>query len=131
MFKSYLATAFNNLLKHKLFSVINITGLAIGLAACILIGLYVQNELIYDRHWQEADRLYRLTTTIDRTGGNPVRYGSNAFTATPALKAYFPEEIEAAARVMNFDVEVQAGETRYNISIPQADRDVLRIFDFE
>jgi len=57
MFRNFLGTALNSLLKNKLFSLINIGGLAIGLAACILIGLYVRNETSYDRHWTDAERI--------------------------------------------------------------------------
>jgi putative ABC transport system permease protein len=55
MLKNYFTIAVNNLLKNKLYSAINIIGLAIGLAACLIITLYVQNELSYDRQWEKAD----------------------------------------------------------------------------
>lgn len=54
-----------------MFTVINVAGLAVGLAACLLITLYVQNETSYDEHWEKADRIYRVTTTLDRTGAIP------------------------------------------------------------
>lgn len=60
MLKNYFITAINHLLNNKLFSLINISGLAVGLAACLLISLYVRNELSYDQHWQDWERIYRL-----------------------------------------------------------------------
>ena len=60
MLKNYFITAINNLLKNKLYSAINIIGLAVGLAAFLLITLYVRNELSYDRHWEKADLIYRI-----------------------------------------------------------------------
>lgn len=132
MFRNYLVIAVNNLLKNKLFSFINIAGLSIGLAACILIGLYVRNETSYDRHWTDVERLYRLDTTIDRTGSNPQRVGVNAYVALPALKRDFNEAIEYGAHVMATDAtEIRIGDETFSESIAQVDRDLLEIFDFE
>jgi len=59
MFKNYLKIAFRNLRKHKGFSFINISGLAIGMACAIFIMLYVDFELSYDNFHDDADRIYR------------------------------------------------------------------------
>ncbi len=61
MFQNYLKTALRNLWRNKGFSAINIVGLAVGLATCLLIVLYVIDELSYDRGNKQADRIYRLT----------------------------------------------------------------------
>lgn len=61
MWRNYLRIAARTLLKERLFSGINIVGLAVGLACCLLLGLYVRDELQYDRFHQNADRLYRVT----------------------------------------------------------------------
>ena len=60
MFKNYIKIAVRNLWRHKGFSLINLIGLAISLTTCILIFLYVQDELSYDDHWQDAENIYRL-----------------------------------------------------------------------
>lgn len=60
MLKNYLLIAFRNLLRHKLFSFINILGLAIGMAACLLIIQYVTFELSYDFFHEKKDRIYRI-----------------------------------------------------------------------
>ncbi|NIR50308.1 ABC transporter permease, partial [candidate division KSB1 bacterium] len=60
MFGNYLKIAFRNFLRHKGYSFINISGLVIGLTACILILLYIQDELSYDKFHQHADRIYRV-----------------------------------------------------------------------
>jgi hypothetical protein len=60
MLKNYLTTTLRNLQRHKGFAAINLGGLAIGLAACLLIGLFVQDELAYDHFHEKGDRLYRL-----------------------------------------------------------------------
>jgi len=59
MLKSYLKIAVRNLLKHKGYSLINICGLAIGIACCLLIALWLMHELSYDRFHAHAERIYR------------------------------------------------------------------------
>jgi ABC-type antimicrobial peptide transport system permease subunit len=68
MFKNYLKIAFRNLLKQKVYSLINISGLAVGIAVCILIFLWVQDELSYDRFHENADQLYRVVFEYEANG---------------------------------------------------------------
>ena len=70
MIRNYLKTALRSLWKNKGFSAINILGLAIGLATCLLILIYVMDELSYDRFNKNADRIYRLDTEIKFGGAN-------------------------------------------------------------
>ncbi len=70
MLKNYLITAIRNILRHKTYSFINIAGLAVGMAACLLILLYVEHELSYDRFHERVDRIYRIVQTIARFGGD-------------------------------------------------------------
>ena len=60
MIRNYLLISFRNLVKRKVYSLINILGLAVGLAAVILIFLFVNNELSYDSFHKDADRIYRI-----------------------------------------------------------------------
>ena len=62
MLKNYLVTALRNILRHKLYTAINVVGLALGLASCIGIYLYVQDEMSYDKWLTNADNIYRLET---------------------------------------------------------------------
>ena len=97
MFQNYLTIAIRNLLRYPAYTLINIVGLAIGLAACMLILRYVWDELSYDRYHPHADRVYRVVDDIEsagqtvQTAGSPLGWG-------PALKRDFPE-IELFARV--------------------------------
>ncbi len=68
MLKNYLKIALVNLKKHKAFSFINILGLAIGIACCILITAYVFHELSYDNFHEKADRIYRLRVDFQMSG---------------------------------------------------------------
>ena len=61
MIKNYLKITWRNLKKNKIYSFINIFGLAVGMACCIVIMLFVQDELSFDRFHENADRIYRLT----------------------------------------------------------------------
>lgn len=69
MFKNYLTVTFRNIKKRKLHSLINILGLSVALTAFILIMLWVQDELSYDRYNLKADRIYRMTTSIKDANG--------------------------------------------------------------
>ena len=64
MFRNYLKTAIRNLLRNKTYAAINISGLAVGIAACLLIGIYILHELSYDRYHKNADTVYRVVSTI-------------------------------------------------------------------
>ena len=96
MIRNYIKTAVRNLLKNKGFTAINVLGLALGLATCLLIVFYVFDELSYDKYNLKADRIYRVNNDI-KFGGN-----QNSYTQSPAptaadLKASFPE-IEQTTR---------------------------------
>lgn len=93
MLKSYITIALRNIFRNKVYSAINITGLAIGMAACFFIFLYVRFELSYDKFHKNADRLYRVPMSFQE--------GSNGIATThpavgPAMKAEFPEVVEFA-----------------------------------
>src|SRR6202012_4175591 len=100
MLKSYIRVALRNLRKNKIYSVINIAGLAVGLAVFWLMGLYIADELSYDRAWPNADRIYRVVQSGSWSGGS-FKLAITSAPYAPTLKKDYPQ-IEAAARV---DVE--------------------------
>ena len=81
MFQNYLTIAVRNLLRHKGYSAINVLGLSIGIACCILILLYVQDELSYDQFHEKHDRIYRLVESAT-IAGRPIEA---AVTPPPRL----------------------------------------------
>src|SRR5450432_4659931 len=93
MIKNYLKTAFRNLLKNKTFSLINIAGLSIGMAACLLILQYVSFELSYDKFNKNEADLYRVTN--DRyQNGKLIQHGTITYSAIgKAMQDDFPEVI--------------------------------------
>jgi putative ABC transport system permease protein len=98
MLNNYLKIGFRNLWKNKFFSAINTFGLAIGMAVCFFIFLYVKFERSYDRFHKNIDRLYRVPITY-LGGANPAQPSAAAHPALgPALKQDFPE-VEAFARI--------------------------------
>jgi putative ABC transport system permease protein len=90
MFKNYIKTAFRSLLKNKGFTIINVFGLALGLATCLLILFYVFDELSYDRYNTKFDRIYRVNTDL-KTGSNETSYAITAPPVADALAREFPE----------------------------------------
>ncbi len=89
------------MLKHKATAAINIIGLSIGLASFILILMYVQDELSYDRYHQDADRIYRLVCKHDFEGVGE-ESASAPFPVAPTLIMEYPGLIEQAVRIFNF-----------------------------
>ena len=90
MFKNYLKTTFRSLLKSKFYTLINITGLAAGLATCLLIFLYVTDELSYDKYNVNADRIYRVNNEV-KFGGNHFDMAIAPAMQGPAMVREFPQ----------------------------------------
>ena len=97
MFKNYLTIALRNLLRHKGYSAINVLGLAIGIACCVLILLYVQDELSYDQHHEKKDRIYRLVESAT-VAGRPIEAAVTPPPWAPVLAKDYPI-IEAFTRI--------------------------------
>ncbi len=96
MLKNYFTVAIRNLRKHSFYSFINVAGLSIGLAICFIIALFVNNELSYDKHFANADRIYRIKSEI-KFGGNHYNMLFAPPVLASTLAAEFPE-VEAAIR---------------------------------
>ncbi|MFC2156283.1 ABC transporter permease [Acidobacteriota bacterium] len=99
MFKNYIKIVVRNLKRHKVYSFINIFGLSIGMACCILILLYVSHELSYDNYHENGERIYRVHS-ISSIGSTTRSYSTIPPVIAPELAASIPE-IESAVR--NFD----------------------------
>ena len=93
MLKNYLKVALRNLMRKKFYSAINIIGLAIGIACSFLIFLFIQSELSYDKHYKDADNIYRLGVEYNM-GGKIDRYCNIPRPIGPNLKAIYPEILE-------------------------------------
>lgn len=94
MFKNYFKSAVRNIAKHKGYSFINITGLAIGMACCLLILMFVTDELSYDNYNENADRIYRAAGSI-RFGGRDFNLATCPAPMAKTLINDYPEVIDA------------------------------------
>jgi putative ABC transport system permease protein len=99
MIKNYVKTAYRSLLTNKGFTILNVLGLSVGLATCLLIVFYVVDELSYDRYNTNANRIYRVTIDA-RLNGNAGLYATSEEPLLAALKGNFPE-IEKSTRLID------------------------------
>jgi len=103
MFQNYLKVAWRNLMKSKIFSFINIIGLSVGLTCCMLITVYLYNEVSYDKYHKNINQLYQLGT-IFVGSGKEERTPNTPAPMAAAMKQEFPE-IAEAARLMSLFAE--------------------------
>src|SRR6266540_3936115 len=97
MLKNYFKTAWRNLIRHKVFSFINISGLALSLTAVWLIALFIADELSYDRYHNNAGRIYRLVSH-GKWGEEKFDITGTSGLAAETFKNDFPE-VEDAVRI--------------------------------
>jgi len=101
MLFNYLKVSIRNIAGQKFYAAINIAGLAIGLASFVLISLYIQDELSYDRMHSKADRTFRLSEKFEAEGVGE-HSASLPFPVAPTLINDFPSQVESAVRLFNF-----------------------------
>jgi putative ABC transport system permease protein len=130
MFRNYLKVALRNIVKQKIYSIVTVIGLVIGITCCLLIMLYVKQEISYDKFFQNADNIYRIGHTTIR----PQRTSISVATPTPvasALKQEYPE-IEQITRIY-FDSQVlfEYGEKQiYEDRVIYADPEFFLVFPY-
>jgi putative ABC transport system permease protein len=131
MIKSYFKTAWRNLIKGKGFSFINILGLAVGMAGSVLILLWLQHEISFDKFHHHKERLYEVYGLASSTDGKPVAIPVVSQPLGPALKQSYPE-VEAVTRVKDIDhFLLTAGNKSFTgIKGSFVDPSLLHMFDF-
>ncbi len=130
MLRNYIKITLRNILNQKLYSGLNVFGLALGLASTLVIFLFVQHELSYDTFHKDADTLYRI---IERQPGN-VFMGNDRFVVTPAslageIKASFPA-IEHSTTLNRFSGLLMTGESEFFERGIWADSNFFDVFAF-
>ena len=128
MFRNYLKTALRNLLRQKAFSIINISGLAVGMASAILILLWIQNEVSHDRFHEKGDRIYTLNNR-DRFNGELWAWNSTPKMLGPTVKADYPD-VEEVVRTSGASFLFTHNETRLNASGTFTDPGFFNMFSF-
>src|ERR1700688_3167621 len=113
MYKNYFKTAIRNLFRNKVYSFINIAGLSLGLACCMLIFLYSKDELTYDRFHKNKDNIYRIVATVTNPQGNSDKYSSTGMMPGPDFKRQIPE-IEDYVRIKDAEYTVKNGNDVFN-----------------
>lgn len=114
MFKNYFKIAVRQLRKQKMYSVIKVGGFALSIAACLLIALYIKDELSYDQSWADANRIYRITGEFDNNG----KLETGADWPAPmakALKEDYPE-VELSGRLMPHPLFYGAGSNQIRVA---------------
>lgn len=130
MLKNYLKIAFRALWRSKAHSLINIVGLSIGIACCVLIALFVKDELTFDRFHSKADRIYRAYVIEDWGVNQQFIDITTPFPLGPALKDNLPE-VELMVRRHNIGTQVKIDDKLFSESAMMAGVHLLEMFDFE
>lgn len=131
MLRNYIKIAWRNLRKNKVYSFINLSGLTIGMTSFILIALFVQYEVSFDKHIENAENTYRI---ISQQHGN-VYKGSNLFAGTPlplgrSMTTDFPEVLADTKSQLNYAL-LSKGQDVYNQQGIEVDSNFFHVFNIE
>lgn len=136
MFKNYFKVTYRNLNRQKVYSLLNLSGLAIGLACSILIFLYINDELSYDRFHSKSDRIYRVLEHFE-SEGNGEHSASQPFPVGPTLLSEYEGTVTQSVRLFNFQspslalANKESDEAFNESHVFFADSTFLDVFDFE
>jgi putative ABC transport system permease protein len=126
MFRNYLVAAWRSARRDRAYSVINVLGLAVGLAAAILIALFVRHELTYDAFLTDSDQVYRVSLQI-RNPGQTLKWGSESPKHTAAALVLDFPEFSGVARLIPEQIGVRRGEIEASEDVFWADPDFLTV----
>ena len=131
MLKNHFKIALRTLKKHKGYSFINVAGLALGLACCVLILFFVQDEISFDRFHTNADRIYRVAFNGYAPNSPPDRFAATSRTIGRVLRQEYPDEIEQLVRLSSWDPVVKhKGTYFFDDDFWYAEPEFLKIFTF-
>jgi putative ABC transport system permease protein len=129
MIRNYLTIAFRSLWRTKATTFINIVGLSLGVACCILISLFVYDEWTFDTFNRKAYRIYRVFGHENWGPGQNFFYTVTPFPMGPVLKESFGE-IESQVRIAKQGTLVKVGGNSFNETLTIADHNIFEVFDF-
>jgi ABC-type antimicrobial peptide transport system permease subunit len=130
MIKNYLKIAWRNLVRNKLYSVINIGGLAIGMAVSFMLLLYVYNEFSFDKFNKNSDRLYEVMRN-QPSNGEIITGTATPVPMAPAMIKDFPEIDKVARTNWTYDILMNYKDKAIKITTMAADPDLLTMFSFD
>ena len=126
MFRNYLITALRNIARHKLYSFINIAGLALGLACVVFIALFIRDELSFDKWVPDSGNLYRVDVDVELPG-RPVDHTALApFVLVGFMKDHLPE-VTAITRLWDIPMTVQVGDRQFLDDTNEVDPDFFTV----
>ncbi|QEC51876.1 ABC-type antimicrobial peptide transport system permease subunit [Anseongella ginsenosidimutans] len=128
MLRNYFRTAFRALARNKVYSAINVAGLSMGLACCMLIVLYTKDEVSFDRFHEKKDQIFRVTATISGKDGVN-KLGSTNQIVGPSFAAEIPE-VEAFVRMETGSYILRRGAETFEEEILSADENFFSVFSF-
>jgi len=129
LIRNYLKTAWRNLVRNKFYSILNIAGLTIGITSCILIFLYVQFELSYDKYNKRSKNIYRLTELLHLPKEDRPQAVTSPIMA-PTFQAKFPE-IKSSVRFINSGRVLSVNQKKiYTTKIVYSDSSLFDVFTF-
>ena len=128
MMSQYLKTALRNIKRYSLISAINIAGLSIGIASAILILMWVYDEWSYDRHFTNADNLFRLTESQVMPDGNTSQFAVVPSALAASLKSEYPEVIRAS-RCFPTPLTLKKGDDFIEETVMTVGKDFLKMFN--
>lgn len=131
MLRNYLITAYRNIVRHKLYSLINIGGLAIGLAVCILIFLFVKDELTYDDWGPETDQIYRLEAAYKQNEGDFPFSSTTPGKLRDSLIDNYNNEIISISRFRSDKHILKQNDDVFEEKFTFVDEQVFEIFNIE
>jgi putative ABC transport system permease protein len=130
MLKNYFTIAWRNLMKNKVFSIINILGLTIGITVCMMIFVFIMNESSVDNFHTKADRIYRLQRGFE-ANGEAKKVVWVSYPYAPALLNDFPNIVERAVRIQPDNDLFTLGTRAFNEKgVYKVDSDFLSVFSF-
>jgi putative ABC transport system permease protein len=129
MIKNYLKIAWRNLIRHKLYSFINIGGLAIGMAVSFMMLLYVYNELSFDKFNTNSDQLYQVLRN-QPSNGELMTNPATPIPLAPALIKDIPEIAKVARTNWSYDILMNYKDKAVKVTTMAADPDLLSMFSF-
>ncbi len=129
MFRNYFKVAYRNLIRNKLYTIISVFGLGIGIACCMLIYLYVSHEFSFDRFHADADNIYRIIHFESETGEFPEGTEATAGILQPSIDGVFPE-IVRSTRISAASMVVTRGEKSFTELVLHVDPGFFQMFSF-
>ena len=130
MLHNYIKLAWRNIIKNKLYTLINVIGLSMGIAVCLLISLYVKDEFSFDRFQSRKNAIYRLV--VDETSGNNEtnKFGDTGMTHGEVFKKQVPE-LQSLVRIQGRNFNIKNNNEVFDQSASQVDSAFFSVFDAE